>query len=92
MIKEIPKPNFWRAPVDNDCGSQMQQRYAQWKIASMYADHHEYRKGPYGGLLEPAVEENGDSVKGQCTQITTNTAKALTADCWSRLWRRMVIL
>ena len=36
MIKSIPMPNFWRAPVDNDTGSLMQQRYAQWKIASMY--------------------------------------------------------
>ena len=36
MIKSIPRPNFWRAPVDNDTGSLMQQRYAQWKIASMY--------------------------------------------------------
>ena len=37
MLKSIPKPNFWRAPVDNDCGNQMPARYAQWKIASMYA-------------------------------------------------------
>lgn len=36
MLKTIPMPNFWRAPVDNDTGSLMQQRYAQWKIASMY--------------------------------------------------------
>ena len=36
MIKQVPLPNFWRAPVDNDTGAQMQQRYAQWKIASMY--------------------------------------------------------
>ena len=76
MIKEIPKPNFWRAPVDNDCGSQMQQRYAQWKIASMYADHHEYRKGPYGGLLEPAVEENGDSVKVTYTYLMPTTPES----------------
>lgn len=37
MLKSIPRPNFWRAPVDNDCGSNMPQRYAQWKIALMYA-------------------------------------------------------
>lgn len=36
LIKDVPKPNFWRAPVDNDTGNRMQQRYAQWKIASMY--------------------------------------------------------
>lgn len=36
MIKAIPKPNFWRAPTDNDQGNQMPFRYAQWKAASMY--------------------------------------------------------
>jgi beta-galactosidase len=36
MIKSIPKPNFWRAPTDNDCGNQMPFRYAQWKTASLY--------------------------------------------------------
>ena len=39
MLEAIPKPNFWRAPTDNDCGSLMQLRNAQWKIASMYASH-----------------------------------------------------
>ena len=37
MLKTIPRPNFWRAPTDNDCGNHMQLRYAAWKIASMYA-------------------------------------------------------
>ena len=36
MIKALPKPNFWRAPTDNDKGNQMPYRYAQWKIASLY--------------------------------------------------------
>ncbi len=39
LIEEIPKPNFWRAPVDNDYGNDMPQNYAQWKIASMYLTH-----------------------------------------------------
>ena len=30
-------PNFWRAPINNDYGNRMPQRYAQWKIASQYA-------------------------------------------------------
>ncbi|MCR5214988.1 MAG: DUF4981 domain-containing protein [Eubacterium sp.] len=37
MIEEVPKPNFWRPPVDNDLGNRMPQRLGQWKIASMYA-------------------------------------------------------
>ena len=36
LISQIPMPNFWRAPTDNDKGSLMPQRYAQWKIASLY--------------------------------------------------------
>lgn len=36
LIKAIPRPNFWRAPTDNDCGNQMPYRYAQWKTASLY--------------------------------------------------------
>ena len=36
LIRAIPKPNFWRAPTDNDCGNQMPFRYAQWKTASLY--------------------------------------------------------
>ncbi|MCM1257822.1 MAG: DUF4981 domain-containing protein [Roseburia sp.] len=36
LIMEMPRPNFWRAPVDNDMGNNMPGRYAQWKIASMY--------------------------------------------------------
>ena len=39
MIEAIPRPNFWRAPNDNDNGNMMQARYAQWKIASLYVTH-----------------------------------------------------
>ncbi len=41
LIKVAPKPNFWRAPTDNDMGNRMPQRYAQWKIASMYVSPRE---------------------------------------------------
>lgn len=33
-IDIIPRPNFWRAPTDNDRGNQMPYRYAIWKAAS----------------------------------------------------------
>ncbi len=36
LLESSPVPNFWRAPTDNDNGNLMPQRYAQWKIASMY--------------------------------------------------------
>ncbi len=37
MLKTPPRPVFWRAPINNDTGNGMQQRYAQWKIADLYA-------------------------------------------------------
>ena len=55
MIEAIPKPNFWRAPTDNDCGNLMQMRYAQWKVASMYLSHKEYRKGAYRPLCKSNI-------------------------------------
>ena len=35
-ISQSPTPNFWRAPNDNDRANAMPQRYAQWKLASLY--------------------------------------------------------
>lgn len=58
MIEAIPKPNFWRAPTDNDCGNLMQMRYAQWKIASMYSN---FRKE--GENCAPEIEEGDNKVK-----------------------------
>jgi beta-galactosidase len=57
LFKAIPKPNFWRAPIDNDCGNNMMQRYGQWKLASMYATH----KGVEG--TNPVVTEKEDCVE-----------------------------
>ena len=37
MLKTPPRPVFWRAPINNDNGNGMQLRYAQWKIADLYA-------------------------------------------------------
>lgn len=58
MIEAIPKPNFWRAPVDNDYGNHMPIRYAQWKIASLYLSHRDYlQKKSY----KPRLEEKENS-------------------------------
>ena len=63
MIEAIPKPNFWRAPTDNDCGNLMAMRYGQWKLASMYVNHKDYRGAAYGPGNAPKVEEKEHSVK-----------------------------
>ncbi len=60
MLKSIPLPNFWRAPVDNDTGSMMPQRYAEWKIASMYVST---KNGARFEDAAPAVEKTENSVR-----------------------------
>ena len=36
LLEEMPKPSFWRAPVDNDYGCRRDFAVAQWKLASLY--------------------------------------------------------
>ncbi len=36
LLGEVPRPNFWRAPTDNDRGAGSDFIYAQWKVASLY--------------------------------------------------------
>lgn len=55
-IDTIPRPNFWRAPTSNDYGSQMEQRYAQWKIASLYMDHQTKEFWEKGGSEKKQTE------------------------------------
>ena len=73
MIEAIPKPNFWRAPTDNDCGNLMGMRYGQWKIASMYLSHKDFRKGPYGPGNVPEVVVTEKAVKVTYTYLMPTT-------------------
>ena len=59
MLKSVPMPNFWRAPVDNDNGNLMPQRYAQWKLASMYISN---RNDGLFDYRPPKVEEERNCV------------------------------
>ncbi len=64
LIKAIPKPNFWRAPTDNDFGNQMPFRYAQWKTASLYQQ-----------TKEPVITKNDTGVTIQyCFVLPTTPA------------------
>ena len=78
MIEAIPKPNFWRAPTDNDCGNLMGMRYGQWKIASMYLSHKDFQQGPYGPGNVPEVEVNEKTVKVTYTYLMPTTP---TSEC-----------
>ena len=70
MIEKIPMPNFWRAPIDNDMGSSAPARYAQWKIASLYATHKSvgsFKEVPIG------VKEEEDKVTVMFTYYLPTT-------------------
>lgn len=78
FLKNVPMPNFWRAPTDNDRGNFMPQRYAQWKLASLYATH---RGGMDTALDFPisvpaGMNEDGSvSISFRYTLPTTPAAK-----------------
>lgn len=83
LVKQMPAPNFWRAPVDNDMGNNMPGRYAQWKIASMYftskgvGKEHRDSKGSLW-YENPVVREEEDFVAVTCTYNLQTTP---TAEC-----------
>ncbi len=53
LLKTAPAPNFWRAPIDNDCGNHMMERCGQWKLASLYGGN------PVEDQLPVVKEEDG---------------------------------
>lgn len=73
LFATIPMPNFWRAPVDNDAGSCMPQRYAQWKIASLYITPKS--KDRFQDTA-PKVEELPDSVRLTFTYYMPTTPES----------------
>ena len=77
MIEAIPKPNFWRAPVDNDYGCNMPGRYAQWKIASMYLTHKIPGTNP-PAICKPTVTKSEHSIS---VMFTYYLQTAQPADC-----------
>ncbi len=77
MIEAIPKPNFWRAPTDNDEGNLMSMRYAQWKIASMYLNHKfQLGKSLFPGSKAPSLEVLDDCAVITYTYVLPTTPEA----------------
>lgn len=65
MLKDIPMPNFWRAPTDNDRGNNMPARYGQWKLASQYLTHkfvNPVEGFPPDTVGNPEVEQEADGI------------------------------
>lgn len=59
LLKAVPRPNFWRAPTDNDYGNNMPFRYAKYKIASLYATTRIPKSdSTYWGAFRPVIEEH----------------------------------
>ena len=60
MLKQSPRPNFWRPMTENDTANMLPFRAGQWKLASMYQTHKTV--GDY--LAEPySVEETENTLK-----------------------------
>ncbi len=92
MIEKIPTPNFWRAPVDNDCGSRAQGRMAQWKIASLYAGMSSMSMLEY---KKPVIQERGICVDYLRVLPAYDAAERLQRDLhgiWGRNGRDKTVL
>ncbi|WP_303995645.1 glycoside hydrolase family 2 TIM barrel-domain containing protein [Megamonas hypermegale] len=73
MIEELPRLNFWRAPIDNDYGCGMPFDTAQWKLASMYNKCTHYE-----------ISENGtDSVTFKFTYELATRPSATVVVCYT---------
>ena len=71
-IKAIPKPNFWRAPTDNDYGNSMSFRYARWKSASLYS---QFKKPENQAIIYPVVTQENDGVRVTYTYLLPTIPK-----------------
>lgn len=69
----IPLPNFWRTPTNNDSGNMMPQRYAQWKIASMYVTT---RQDQRFADTSPRVEKNDNNIAVTYTYFMPTTPQS----------------
>lgn len=69
----IPLPNFWRTPTNNDSGNMMPQRYAQWKIASMYVTT---RQDQRFADTSPRVEKNDNNIAITYTYFIPTTPQS----------------
>ena len=71
LMDQLPVPNFWRAPTDNDRGAGSDFAYAQWKTASLYREHrtekYQKNKGP-----ETKLREDGTFVISYTQQLATS--------------------
>lgn len=74
MIKEgaILKPNFWRAPTDNDFGAHIHRKYVAWKNPEIRLKSFKQRTENKQVIVETAYEMPGVSAKLNLTYVINN--------------------
>lgn len=74
MMKEgsYLKPNFWRAPTDNDFGAYLQRRYAVWKNPTIKLVSLQQRIADQQAIIEAAYELPEVSAKLSLTYVINN--------------------
>ncbi|MBC2855012.1 DUF4981 domain-containing protein [Cetobacterium sp. 2A] len=72
FLKDTVLPNFWRAPTDNDRGNNMAQRYAQWKIASLYPNVSNIECNDYQKYVEISYTYNLNTTPASICKIIYN--------------------
>ena len=87
MIKdgEALKPNFWRAPVDNDYGANLQRKYIAWKNPEIKLTSFKQRTENNLVIVESAYDMPGVSAKLNLVYVINNAGavkvtQKLTAD------------
>ena len=87
MMKEgsYLKPNFWRAPTDNDFGAYLQRKYAVWKNPNIKLVSLQQRIADQQAIIEVAYELPEVSAKLNLTYVINNegtlkVTQKMTAD------------
>ena len=87
MMKEgsYLKPNFWRAPTDNDFGAYLQRRYAVWKNPTIKLVSLQQRISDQQAIIEASYELPEVSAKLNLTYVINNegtmkVTQKMTAD------------
>ena len=82
---EAMKPNFWRAPIDNDFGANLQRKYAAWKNPEMKLTSFNQRTENNQVIVEAVYDMPSVSAKLNLTYVINNEGaikvnQKLTAD------------
>lgn len=68
----ILKPNFWRAPTDNDFGAHIHRKYVAWKNPEIKLKSLKQRVENKQTIVEAAYEMPGVSSKLNLTYVINN--------------------